>query len=412
MSMVIVEKSLSTTEIANLYKMSSDTLCKWQHRGQKFACLTAGGTLYFLVLLAALNLDGEVANKVQYTAIASVGRVLKCPDSSGVPTRDNKAWTENERLKVENSSWADDLTSLDAFMNSNDRTLKDDETYIRFSTKSLKGNSLKVTDSEGELLFLALTNMQEALGPQILSIGDKLHALFWNEDMDDNSRQPGFEYLAQHYSIYNCYCEKGNGAPQGVYPDYSRKKGAQQVNYKQRLPHPSKELLDNIKEYHILAEMLSDVGHYISENLKHHLPDVYAKLNAFTSILLLFFNSPVHPFGGFVVNIAACSNGHKDSMDRLICVIIAFGCWTGGDLCLKEAGVALKLDHANAVIFQSGKITHFNTHYEGYGVSFVLHSDTMGEGWVYDLNGWRQQLAVFNTTETETLVDTLTLTNS
>ncbi|KAG6914500.1 hypothetical protein DXG01_016911 [Tephrocybe rancida] len=74
--------------------------------------------------------------------------------------------------------------------------------------------------------------------------------------------------------------------------------------------------------------------------------------------------------------------------------------------------IALNLDHADAVIFQSGKITHFNTHYDGYRVSFVLHSNTMGEGWVCDLNGWHKQLAVFDSTKTKSLVDTGTSTKT
>lgn len=127
--------------------------------------------------------------------------------------------------------------------------------------------------------------------------------------------------------------------------------------------------------------------------LKRYLPEIDERLRAYTSILPLFEPSPMSPFGGFVLNISACTPAHKDKWDKDICVLIFFGEWTGGQICLYEAGLVLEVEDGDVLIFPSGRITHFNLHYSGVRMSVVLHSDSAGDSWTENLNGWKDHVA-------------------
>jgi hypothetical protein len=53
-----------------------------------------------------------------------------------------------------------------------------------------------------------------------------------------------------------------------------------------------------------------------------------------------------------------------------------------------EPGLVLELRSGDMIIFPSTQVTHFNAHFSGYRVSFVLHTDKGGASWVKDFNGW------------------------
>lgn len=84
---------------------------------------------------------------------------------------------------------------------------------------------------------------------------------------------------------------------------------------------------------------------------------------------------PGYPFGSIVINLNVVTNGHRDTMDHKVCLVIVLGEHEGGELCLEEPGLVLPMKSGDIVLFQSCKITHFNLHYKGERASIVLHSD-------------------------------------
>jgi len=98
--------------------------------------------------------------------------------------------------------------------------------------------------------------------------------------------------------------------------------------------------------------------------------------------------SIAHPFGGFVINVAVSTRGHRDSGDKIFCIVIPFGDWTGGELALFEPGFVFRLRAWDAIVFPSCNVTHFNLPFQGTRLSLVLHSDKYGDRWVQDQNGW------------------------
>lgn len=97
---------------------------------------------------------------------------------------------------------------------------------------------------------------------------------------------------------------------------------------------------------------------------------------------------PSAPFGGFVINLNACTWAHRDAGDKLLCLVIPFGKYAGGELCLYEAGFVWDLQIGDILVFPSCDLTHFNLHFTGQRGTMVLHSDRQGDAWISDRNGW------------------------
>lgn len=98
----------------------------------------------------------------------------------------------------------------------------------------------------------------------------------------------------------------------------------------------------------------------------------------FASVLPGGEHTPGYPFSGFVVNINVVTIGHRDVKDFKACLVLVIGDHTGGELCLVEPGIVLRLRSSDFVVFPSEKISHFNLHYEGVRASIVLHTDREG----------------------------------
>ncbi|KAJ6624418.1 hypothetical protein B0H10DRAFT_1784774, partial [Mycena sp. CBHHK59/15] len=179
----------------------------------------------------------------------------------------------------------------------------------------------------------------------------------------------------------------GEGAPSDTHPNNIRKDHRGRVNFDQRVPHQSKEILENMTGYTTLAEAYTDLFELLRV-LKHYLPDDYDELSMHVEALPLDASSPSYPFGGFVINVCACTWAHRDEGDKRLCLVIPFGPFTGGQLCLYEAGLSFDLKLGDILVFPSCDLTHFNLHFKGLRGTLVLHSDRQGDKWVRDCNGW------------------------
>ena len=74
-------------------------------------------------------------------------------------------------------------------------------------------------------------------------------------------------------------------------------------------------------------------------------------------------------------------------MDFSFCVVIPFGKWEGGQLCLYELGLVLDLQAGDFVLFRSDIITHFNLEHTGKRCSIVLSTDKLLVSWAEDRCG-------------------------
>jgi hypothetical protein len=133
--------------------------------------------------------------------------------------------------------------------------------------------------------------------------------------------------------------------------------------------------------------MISDETNELQ--LLMHAPEMYSRLEAYITELPGNQHTPAYPFSGYVINVNVVTMAHRDGKDEIGCVLIVVGEHKGGELVLVEPGLVLELKNGDVLIFPSGRITHYNLHYEGTRASLVLHSDREGFGYAKDANGWK-----------------------
>lgn len=124
------------------------------------------------------------------------------------------------------------------------------------------------------------------------------------------------------------------------------------------------------------------------------LPETYEVLAQFADLLPCGEVSPAYPFTGYVLNINVTPRIHRDWGDKEICLVLPLfdGACIGGELCLKELGLVMKMRSLDVIIFASHHLSHFNLNYIGKRASLVLHSDRGSDAWVRDRNGWENNV--------------------
>lgn len=140
-------------------------------------------------------------------------------------------------------------------------------------------------------------------------------------------------------------------------------------------------------------DKLSCIDLIYSLQMRHRLPEMFQDLTVYCDMQPFGKECPSRPFSGLVLNFCVSTRGHRDFIDHRICVVIPYGNWTGGDICLYELGLVIALNPGDILIFKSCDITHFNLHFEGQRGSIVLHSDRAGQKWVQTKNGWGNHIS-------------------
>ncbi|KAJ7498855.1 hypothetical protein FB451DRAFT_1548628 [Mycena latifolia] len=277
----------------------------------------------------------------------------------------------SEREKAANTRQVHSLSELETELSQHHAGgQRRNGSYLCIDTNICEGKVLHIRGQDNKLLALVATNLLDTLPHLQTTLLSQLASIMAGEIYTDK------------------YAEKGHDAPKNVHPHFVRKNGKSRANLGQRVPGASKEIENNPEEAAMLAEMIHLITIIVEHHAKRFLPDDYEELKIYVSQLPLNERSLAYPFGGFVINVSVSTRGHRDHFDKLFCVVIPFGDWTGGELCLFEPGFVFRLRPWDILIFPSCDITHFNLHFEGVRLSLVLHSDKYGDQWVRDGNGW------------------------
>ncbi|SJL12078.1 uncharacterized protein ARMOST_15499 [Armillaria ostoyae] len=318
----------------------------------------------------------------------------RCPFN----TEEALEWTAVKRetaLKaVPVSSLSELEEKLDGFYDSKGKK-NDPDSYILIDTGICEGQTLFIQDADSQLVAIMIPNMADCIPHVQHSIVPQLQTTWPGEFVRNHSDRPNYSYFCWHGSYYNRYAERGYDAPESASPYFTLKEGQTTVHIQRRAPGHSKEFLQDIGEADLLAKLFQDVMSFV--NVRALLPGIYKELTVFVDHLPLNDHSPAYPFSGFVINVGVATDGHRDGFDKLACVVIPFGKWTGGELCLYEAGFVWRLKPWDILIFPSGRITHFNLHFTGLRGSLVMHSDKGGDAWAQGeelgYNGWSHAVA-------------------
>lgn len=118
------------------------------------------------------------------------------------------------------------------------------------------------------------------------------------------------------------------------------------------------------------------------------LPDHYRQLTALVESMPLNELPPAYPFGGVILNGSVVTDAHLDPMDYLLCLVMAFGDWKGGELVFYDLGLVSSAANGDIQIFTSSDQIHFNLHIEeGFRASLVARTDKFLKEWIANRNG-------------------------
>ncbi|KAK0229274.1 hypothetical protein EDD85DRAFT_957670 [Armillaria nabsnona] len=296
-------------------------------------------------------------------------------------------WTAVERSKAIEAVPVASLSELEERLNDFYNSMgkkKDPDSYLLIDTDICEGKTLFIQDKDARPVAILIPNMVANLPHLQSSVVSQLQSTWKGEFEDDHSDQDGYHYLSWHCDYYNRYTERSYDAPDDTSPYYTHKEGQTTVHFQRHAPGHSKEFLKDIGESDLLAEIFHDVMMFVNVNIRTLLPDVYKELTVFVDHLLLNDQSAAYPFSGYVINVGVATNGHRDGFDKIACVVVPFGDWQRGELCLYEAGYVWHLKPWDVLIFPLGHITHFNLHFSGLRGSLFLHSDSCGDSWSHN----------------------------
>ena len=128
--------------------------------------------------------------------------------------------------------------------------------------------------------------------------------------------------------------------------------------------------------------------------MKYHFPNFELEV-AKTRDSLPGCETPLNsPFLGFVVNVNARCNPHRDVSDSKLfsCVVLPFGPYSGGQIVFVELGLVVEVPSGCFISFLSMNITHYNMEVVGGRYSLVCHTDKTIEGYVEHRNHWGHSL--------------------
>ncbi|KAK1233995.1 histidine kinase osmosensor [Marasmius sp. AFHP31] len=206
----------------------------------------------------------------------------------------------------------------------------------------------------------------------------------------NTASNPQQKYQFCHMGMWNRYHTNGEKAPVDGNPHKLRKEGLTRgAEVSQFTPRISSEIYGQEKRYSTLMMVMEPIFEYLRKEVEKHFPTDYVKLEAFVQALPMHIASPFHPFSGGALNVNCATKAHKDGMDYLgRCLYLLIHECTGGKLVLEEAGLVIRYNSGDFIIFDSETITHYNLDFKGMRISFALSTDKAAAQWVKDRNGW------------------------
>ncbi|KAL0569246.1 hypothetical protein V5O48_012720 [Marasmius crinis-equi] len=273
-----------------------------------------------------------------------------------------------------------------AIINSLKKGFRENEKDYVVVDPELTDKNIRIVDQYGKTLAFILSRLPEELRAHLLL---KLSTVFDGTLRNiDTEREGNPDFEALHLIWYNRFCVRGDGAPENVDPQFLGREGVPRMHFQNAIPHQSKDTVQFQKEWEDLQEVMKPVFEWLGEQVKKYFPEEADHIRMFADLLPNDAYSPIHPFGGIVINFNIASTFHRDPKDEQICLVMCISDCVGGELVLYEPGMVLRLRCGDAVIFRSTQISHFNQHYIGQRASFVMSTDSAGKAWIHDRNGW------------------------
>ncbi|KAJ3991167.1 hypothetical protein F5050DRAFT_1872767 [Lentinula boryana] len=269
--------------------------------------------------------------------------------------------------------------------------LMSSQKWINVDNSVIKGREIKIKDVNDKLICYTNGTLSDSYRERLQTA---LVAYFSREPasiklISRKASEGGTNpFTTFHFSMWSRYSTSGKDAPSDIHPYHLRAAIGTKTNTSQFFVRPSSDIQDFSKEYEELCDIFGDVLRLMVTIALAEFPEELKDVVTNVDIFPLNDSSPISPFTSFVLNINVETGAHRDDGDCGLCLILALGHHTGGELCLYEPRIMLNLVHGDWVAFDSKSITHFNMKYNGIRCSAVIHSDKTGIAHQKDGNGW------------------------
>ncbi|KAG0702911.1 hypothetical protein DFH29DRAFT_804300 [Suillus ampliporus] len=302
----------------------------------------------------------------------------------------NIIWTEHERRKAEAGYDVQDLDDLCSKLANLyiDGCCKVDSDYIRIPMNALQNGELDLRNSDDSLMVFVCSSLPDRIRKNLTStllayfdgkdvlVERELDEDFQDQDLDECDADFSLDMVVEnvlkcpfqclHFSLWNRYVTKGDGAPAQVHPHNMAREAVGRTNSTQRLPYPSRDILKHWCLYNNLLVSFEELFQWIEQvvsefsQIKECLPNEYEVLVELCQDLPGGETSSVSPFLSLVINLNVSTIAHHDKFDKDLCLVLPLGEFSGGALAMFEQGLVVELRSGDFAIFRSAETTHFN----------------------------------------------------
>ncbi|THH22504.1 hypothetical protein EUX98_g8191, partial [Antrodiella citrinella] len=300
----------------------------------------------------------EHSNFVAIKTAYNPNALLNVQEPHVTDATDRKKWTPQEMPFAEAAAEVKDLPDLAQKLKDHfdEEGVKERKKYLRVHPELFDGKELMILDQDDKLIALIngtiskhiTRNLAAKLKIAMSTCLNPVDQVRYRDSKEDHR-----PFIGLHFEIYARYCADGRKYPTDVSPFLLVDKNGKPVPLTQTQPYESSDLVNHTQAFEDLREAWQLLFDRVRDMLRQHLPDEFEELVGFADALPHWRPPAAYPFSGFVVNLNVMTRGHRDTMDTSVCLVFVLGEHEGGELCLVEPGLTVKLREGDFIIFPS-----------------------------------------------------------
>ncbi|QRV92046.1 DEAD-box ATP-dependent RNA helicase 42 [Ceratobasidium sp. AG-Ba] len=311
---------------------------------------------------------------------------------------DPVAWTQEQREWVSRGVRLDTMKEFEQQLQLlHERGFKTKNKYLWFPAKLAEEDTIimGVSGTEDNVICVRLSNNTITNREELL-LQTKDFTQLGDQKVSSAEQDPKARYKSWYIGIWNRRVWNGANHKDG---QHVRLRVAYVTQAQIHLDHAALDLAGDRQEKYLydaplerFHAMVQKALRPVIQKLRQYIPELMGKHQQVYDSLGPVWNLGSGPFCMTVLNLQLSTKGHRDTSDMVnsICLVLALGDFSGGQLCLFEPGLVLDLLHGTCAAIRSKRDTHFNLDFQGQRYSFVFTSDQVLRRWDKWRNHWEE----------------------
>ncbi|QRV96097.1 DEAD-box ATP-dependent RNA helicase 42 [Ceratobasidium sp. AG-Ba] len=311
---------------------------------------------------------------------------------------DPVAWTQEQREWASRGVRPDTMKEFEQQLQLlHERGFKPKNKYLWFPAKLAEEDTIimGVSGTEDDVICMRLSN-NTITNQEELLLQTKDFTQLGDQKVSSAEQDPKARYKSWHIGIWNRRVWNGANHKDGQHV-WLRVAYVTQAQI--HLDRAALDLAGDRQEKYLydaplerFHAMVQKALRPVIQKLRQYIPELMGKHQQVYDSLGPVWNLGSGPFCMTVLNLQPSTKGHRDTSDMVnsICLVLALGDFSGGQLCLFEPGLVLDLPHGTCAAIRSKRDTHFNLDFQGQRYSFVFTSDQVLRRWDKWRNHWEE----------------------